>query len=127
MPGPTTRQNCLVASGGVNWASASLTQRTEPKKGEKVTGEKTKTDMLGRSGRSVAAAPVEYFLDSRLTERLVDRLIHSINVKKRRFFTFFDVFLFSKRFFIFKNVGKVQSGKQINKKHFQNNSNETDL
>jgi len=40
MPGPTTRQNCLVASGGVNWASASLTQRTEPKKGEKVTGGK---------------------------------------------------------------------------------------
>jgi len=32
------------------------------------------------------------------------------------FFTFFiNVFLFSKRFFIFKNVGKVQSGKQINK------------
>ena len=28
--------------------------------------------------------------------------------------------------FIFKNVGKVQSGKQINKKHFQNNSNEID-
>jgi len=24
-------------------------------------------------------------------------------------------------------VGKVQSGKQVNKKHFQNNSNETDL
>ena len=27
----------------------------------------------------------------------------------------------------FKNVGKVQSGKQINKKHFQINSNEIDL
>jgi len=40
------------------------------------------------------------------------------------FFTFFDVFLFSKRFFYLKNVGKVQSGKQINKKHVQNNSNE---
>ena len=26
-----------------------------------------------------------------------------------------------------KNVGEVQSGKQINKKHFQNNSNEIDL
>ena len=26
-----------------------------------------------------------------------------------------------------KNVGKVQNGKQINKKHFQNNSNEIDL
>jgi len=39
--------------------------------------------------------------------------------------TFLTFFLFSKRFLIFfKNVGKVQSGKQINKKHFQNNSNE---
>jgi len=42
-------------------------------------------------------------------------------------FTFFNVFLFSKRFLFLKNVGKVQSGKQINKKHFQNNSNEIDL
>jgi len=58
---------------------------------------------------------------------------HSIDVKTlftfflfwSRFFTFFNVFLFSKRFFLFlKNVAKVQSGKQINKKHFQNNSNE---
>jgi len=61
----------------------------------------------------------------------------SIDVKKR----FFNVFLFwsrfcefLKHFFIFqtlfiftKNVGKVQSGKQINKKHFQSNSNEIDL
>jgi len=31
------------------------------------------------------------------------------------------------RFLFLRNVGKVQSGKQINKKHFQNNSNETDL
>jgi len=38
------------------------------------------------------------------------------------FLRFHNVFLFSKRFVIFKNVGKVQSGKQINKKHFQNNS-----
>ena len=29
-------------------------------------------------------------------------------------------------FLILKN-GKIQSGKQINKKHFQNNSNEIDL
>jgi len=44
------------------------------------------------------------------------------------FFTFLTLFLFSKRFFYFKKiVGKVQSGKQINKKHFQNNSNEIDL
>jgi len=38
------------------------------------------------------------------------------------FLTFFD---FPKVFF--KNVGKVQSGKQINKKHFQNNSNEIEI
>jgi len=45
------------------------------------------------------------------------------------FFTVFTAFLFSKRFLkiILKNVGKDQSGKQINKKHFQNNSNEIDL
>jgi len=42
-------------------------------------------------------------------------------------FTFLTFFLFSERFLFLKNVGKVQSGKQINKKHFQNNSNETDL
>jgi len=40
--------------------------------------------------------------------------------------TFLRFFIFQK-FFIFKNVGRVQSGKQINKKHFQNNSNEIDL
>jgi len=48
----------------------------------------------------------------------------------KRFFTFFnvfDVFLIFQTFFVYKNVGKVQSGKQINKKHFQNNSNEIDL
>ena len=40
----------------------------------------------------------------------------------KRFFTFLKRFLFFR-----KNVGKVQRGKQINKKHFQNNSNEMDL
>jgi len=40
------------------------------------------------------------------------------------FFYVFNVFLFSKRFYFFKNVGKVQSGKQINKKRVHNNSNE---
>ena len=40
------------------------------------------------------------------------------------FFYVFDLFLFSERFLFLKNVGKVQSGKHINKKHFQNNSNE---
>jgi len=45
-----------------------------------------------------------------------------------RFFTFFNVFLIFQTFFLFsKNVIKVHSGKQINKKHFQNNSNEIDL
>jgi len=43
------------------------------------------------------------------------------------FFYVFNVFLFTKRFLSLKNVGKIQSGKQINKKHFQNNSNEIDL
>ena len=46
---------------------------------------------------------------------------------KKSFFSFFNIFLFSKRFLFLKIVGKVQSGKQINKKHFQNNSNEKDL
>jgi len=41
-------------------------------------------------------------------------------------FTFLTFFIFQ-TFFILKNVGKVQSGKQINEKHFQNNSNEIDL
>ena len=50
---------------------------------------------------------------------------------KKTFLTLFVTFLtflmfFSKSFYL-KNVGKVQSGKQINKKHFQNNSNEIDL
>jgi len=52
--------------------------------------------------------------------------------RKKTFFTFFILvtflrflrFLFSKRFLFLENVGKVQSCKQINKKHFQNNSNE---
>jgi len=42
------------------------------------------------------------------------------------FFTFLTFFYFP-NVFCLKNVGKVQSGKQINKKHFQNNSNEIDL
>ena len=39
----------------------------------------------------------------------------------------FKRFFIFQTFFILKNVGKVQSGKQVNKKHFQNNSNEIDL
>ena len=44
-------------------------------------------------------------------------------------FTFLTFFYFPNVFFIFtKSVGKVWSGKQqINKKHFQNNSNKIDL
>jgi len=42
-------------------------------------------------------------------------------------FYVFNLFLFSKRFFHLKNVGKVHGDKQINKKHFQNNNNEIDL
>jgi len=63
----------------------------------------------------------------------VGQPVIDIDVKK-----FFNVFLFRSCFYVFltffpkrllfkKNVGKVQSGKQINKNHFQNNSNETDL
>jgi len=33
-------------------------------------------------------------------------------------------FIFQRNVFYLKNVGKVQSDKQINKKSFQNNSNE---
>jgi len=49
---------------------------------------------------------------------------------KKRFLRFFKIlvtFFIFQTFFILKNVGKIQSGKQINKKHFQNDSNEIDL
>jgi len=39
------------------------------------------------------------------------------------FFAFLTFFIFQ-TFFISKNVGEVQSGRQINNKHFQNNSSE---
>jgi len=64
-----------------------------------------------------------------------DSNIFHTSVHVKRFYVFFilvtfyvfNVFFVFQTFFIFlKNVGKVQSGKQINKKHFQNNSNETD-
>jgi len=41
-----------------------------------------------------------------------------------RFLTFFN---FSIVIYFLKNVDTVQIGKQINKKHFQNNSNEIEL
>jgi len=44
---------------------------------------------------------------------------------KKRFLTFLTFFYFANVCYL-KN-GKIQSGKQINKKHFQNNSNEIDL
>ena len=40
------------------------------------------------------------------------------------FFYVFKCFFYFPNVFYLKNAGKVQSGKQINKKHFQNNSNE---
>jgi len=50
-------------------------------------------------------------------------LVNIIHVKNV-FYVFVTFFYFPKVFLFLKNVGKVQSGKQINKKHFQNNSNE---
>jgi len=68
-------------------------------------------------------------INFRQTEKELDGKPHRC---KKNFFYFghvfyvLNVFLFSELFVFFylKNVGKVQSGKQINKKHFQNNSNE---
>ena len=42
------------------------------------------------------------------------------------FLRFLTFFYFPDVFYL-KDIGKVQSGKQINKKHFQNNSNVIDL
>ena len=55
--------------------------------------------------------------------------IHVKNVFLRFFYfghvlTFFNVNYLPDVFLFLKNVGKVQSGKQINKKHFHSNSNE---
>ena len=70
------------------------------------------------------------------TSAVVYRARHIQYHRCKNVFTFFyfgHVFTFltffsNVTFFLFlKNVGKVQSGKQINKKHFQNNSNEIDL
>ena len=66
---------------------------------------------------------------------LIASLTYTTHRCKKRFyvfilitlFTFLNVFLFSKRFLFLKNLGKVNSGKQINEKHFQNNSNEIDI
>jgi len=59
--------------------------------------------------------------------RRLKRHIRTIDVKNvfLHFFYFGHVFTFF--LFLKKNVGKVQSGKQINKKHFQNNNNGIDL
>jgi len=59
-------------------------------------------------------------------------VLYAIDVKTFLRFSYFghvftfSTFIFFPNVFYLKNVGKVQSGKQINKKHFQNNSNETD-
>jgi len=57
---------------------------------------------------------------------------HGTSLQNRCKTFFVCFFYFGHVFCVFylKNVGKVQSGKsgkQINKKHFQNNSNEIDL
>jgi len=89
----------------------------------------------GRSAANLRSAVAAVDRWNRQTyARTPDRYIDPIDVKKR-FLTFFyfghvfyvfDVFIFQ-TFFYLKNVGKVQSGKQINKKHFQNNTNEIHL
>ena len=59
-----------------------------------------------------------------------NRALDSIDVKRFYVFLFwsrfyvFNVFLFSKRFFIFKKRSQSSERQEINKKHFQNNSNE---
>ena len=53
--------------------------------------------------------------------------LQTIDVKNlflRFFLNFGHVFLRFKRFFNFPNVCKIQRGKEINKKHFQNSSSE---
>jgi len=69
-----------------------------------------------------------------LTRLSTNGMNHTRHHRWKKFFTFFIwsrfyVFNFPNVFyFIFKkNVGKVQSNKQANKKQFQNNSNEIDL
>ena len=64
------------------------------------------------------------------THQPIHKIVLGVDVKTFfilvMFFTFLTFFIFQ-TFFILKNVGKVQSSKQINKKHFRNNSDETDL
>jgi len=111
MPGPTTRQNCLVASGGVNWASASLTQRTEPKKGEKVTGKKRKpicseeaVEALQRAGR----------MFPRLTsDGKTGRPTDSFHKCKKTFF------LFSKRFLFLRTSAKFRAESKLTRSTFK--------
>ena len=75
---------------------------------------------------------LEQRVASYVARRLRPRCCHlgSIDVKTFLRFLFwsrfyvFNVFLFSKRFLFFKKRWQSQSGKQTNKKHFQNNSNE---
>jgi len=75
-------------------------------------------------GDRLRASTLSRYVTSQLGQlslaSLWGRLIHRCKITFLRFLTFFY-------FPNFLNVGKVQSGKQINKKHFQNNSNEIDL
>jgi len=85
------------------------------------------TTSLGGLPSSQRGGPVPYHTNLHIY------LIAEQRCKKiLRFFilvTFFTFLTFFSQtcLFLKKNVGKVQSGKQINKKHFQNNSNEIDL
>jgi len=104
-------------------------------------------DVIGRVATQCAADDTDcYLVDDGAIIVYTDSLDDSADAKvrsgrrlrrcKKRFFTFFSyfghVFMFLTFFyfpkvFFKKNVGKVQSGKQINKKHFQNNSNEIEI
>jgi len=63
-----------------------------------------------------------------LEDNMLDRCKKNFFTFLVTFFTFLTFFYFPNVFLLLKkNVGKIQSGKQINKKHFQNNSNKIDL
>jgi len=68
---------------------------------------------MGSSG-TVLWFPDGLAISNAKTQVTFTFVIFIIDVKR------FYVFLFSKRFLFLTNVGKVRSGKQINKKHFEN-------
>jgi len=84
------------------------------------------TTSLGGLPSSQRGGPVPYHTNLHIC------LIAEQRCKKKFTFffilvTFFTSLTFFQTFLFKKNVGKVQSGKQIHEKHFQNNSNEIDL